>query len=264
MATDEEREAALDWLADEMIWAHVEDVIENVSTMVYRRFRALVPQDDLRQVMHEWVLGAPKKIKRWHEENDSDGYHRVLSAVLYDEGSYYARRERDAANGGSHDDHFFYTKGMIANLLPSVYSEKAWVSGPERNGARNSTKVRDVKPLNEGNDWIATLADISRALSRIPREDQRTLFDRYALKTTLREQADRDDVPLSTLNYRVDAALKRLWRELGGPRWLTSAEDREPDEPGHWPAGRKAMSNAQARALTARESSFDKAVGAEW
>jgi hypothetical protein len=257
MTEDVGRDKALIHLRTSGLWKVIEDEVEAASARAGRRFAGFVTADDVKQVLWEWVLAAPKKIARWHDEKDNEGFLHILGAVLYDEANYFGRKARADQLGYRLGDEFYYTKGMLRSLLPSVYNKSEWSDPPK--WAKSESSGRSGKALNEGGGWMATMADISRALSRIPKADQRVLFERYALGVKFAAQAADDGVSVSAQHGRDEAALKRLFYELGGPKWLTEdPSDREPDEPGRWPAGRRAMSNAEARYVTAKEMDFEK------
>lgn len=262
MTTPEERQEALDYLEHGGAWPEITVAIQTASYAAHRRFREHVTRDDITQLLWEWVWAAPVKIARWHKDNDTEGFQRVLHSVLWDESSFYGRKQKAAALGYDMNDEFYYTKGMIESLLPSVYNREHWINGPEWTKPE-SIRVRNGKALNEGFEWQATLSDVSRALSRLKVADQKVLAATYRDGLSRAEYADAEGVALTTASTRHTQALRRLWFELGGPKWLSRAEDREPDD-GRWPAGRRAMSNAEARALTAREAAFERGPSKEW
>lgn len=246
------RQEALNYLRNENLWLHLEQEVQIATSSAARRFSNYIQPDDVTQHLWEWIMAAPIKIRRWHEDKDWEGFVRILGAVLYDEASFFGRHAKAEQLGYTLGSSFFYTRGMLMKLLPSVFNEDEWVNLPAwaQGETRNAGKA-----LNEGFGWVATLADVSRAFSRLPREDRLMLEATYREGMTRRDYADGLGVPLSTAQGRHDAAVRRLWHELGGPQWMASREDREPD-PGGWGAGRRAMSNAAARDLTDREADF--------
>lgn len=258
LAADHERQKALDYLDRFDVFGEIGVTVKTVAHSVHRRFNQYLSYDDAHQCMWEWVMSAPKKIARWHQDNTMQDFHRMLGAVLYDEGTFLGRKQKADILCYKQGDEFYYTKAMLTGtdrkpgLLHAVFDEEAWINPPQE-----LTGGRSGKALNEGFGWVATLSDISRALSKLPKEYQNILKYTYGEGGMSRTQlAEHQRIPPSTATSRHTAAVKRLWSELGGPRWLTSSEDRAPDE-GHWPAGRRALSNEGARALTAREAAHD-------
>lgn len=250
------RQEAIDYL--ERAGAFEREVKWAVDTAAYgvsRRFTEYLQRDDVAQHLWEWVLRSPIKVSRWHQDNDADGFNRLLGAVLWDEATYLGRKARDEVRGHTSSDDFYYTKSMLITLLPDVFNEEAWINGPSWN--KGQSKVREGKALNEGFGWVATLSDVSRAVSKLPLADQHILRLTYEKDLTRRELAQHFGIPLSTASDRHGSAVKKLWAVLGGPRWLTRVEDRQDDD-GHWPAGRRAMSNAEARYVTAKELACEK------
>lgn len=251
------RQEALDYLERSGAFKEIELIIKVGSYGVARKFTEFLHRDDIEQHSWEWVMRAPRKVARWHQDNDVSGFNRILGAVLWDEGTHLGRKTRAEALGYTLGDEFYYTKSMLTTLLPDVFNDEAWVNGPSWN--RNQSKVREGKALNEGFGWVATLSDVSRAFSKLPLSDQSVLRLSYQQDMTRRELAASLGVPLSTASDHHNSALKKLWNLLGGPKWLTRDEDRRPDD-GHWPPGRKAMSNAHARYVTEAEANFVRPV----
>lgn len=258
VSDDRERDEALAYLELAGRWATITREVNIAAMGAKRRFSEYVTFEDVEQVLWEWVMKSPKKIMRWHQEKDSDGFLHILGAVLYDEANYFGRKAKADLLGYKLGDEFYYTKGMLQKLLPSVYNRSEWSDPPK--WAKTEGGGRSGKALNEGGGWMTTLADISRALSRLPKAEQRLLFERFALR---REYEDLGGAA-STSHGRVDAAVSRLLDVLGGPRWLSEDEDRETDDGTSWPVGRKAMSNAQARYVTEQEMSFEKKRSRKW
>lgn len=240
--------------------------VQTTAHNVANRYRGYTNQEDIEQHLWEWVLKAPRKIARWREENSEENFQRLLGAVLFDEANHFGRRAKADSLGYRVGDEFYYDLASLKTLLPSVYKRDEWVDPPAWAKKKDDDKVRNGKALNEGFGWVATLSDISRGLSRISREDQRVLFERFALGRTLAVQAADEDAPVSTVAARVDASLRRLLDALGGPKWLSSAEDRAPDgaADGGWSVGRRAMSNVHALAVTDRQAGFEASYEGEF
>lgn len=222
-------------------------VIGSTAYSISHQFAGYVDAVDIQQALWEWTMRNKKKIRRWAEENDEKGYDRVLGFTLRDVGTHFARQAKADKLGYKLGDEFYYTKGMLSTLLPSVYDENAWINPP-----RELTGGRSGKALNEGFGWVATLSDVSRALSLLAAEDQRLLYRAFAEGNTRNQLAEEYDLTRRGFDLRVEAAVKRLWHKLGGPKWLSRAEDRadDPDDTEHMWRGRKSVSNAQARAIT--------------
>lgn len=83
------------------------------------------------------------------------------------------------------------------------------------------------------------LADISRAIDRLDVYDRVVLFSRFGTSISVAGMAEVHNIKIFTMRSRIDRAVRRLQRILGGER---------PDFEGL--GSRKAMSNAKARAIT--------------
>lgn len=215
------------------------------------KFHGYVEREDIVSHLWEWTLKHSKdersKLSRYRDKYDADEFDKIVSFVLYDEANIYARKEKAQALGYSAADEFFFTKPALEDLLSAMFDRDAWMNPPTEHGTEKSGKA-----LNEGNNWLATLSDVSQAYGRLDDKDRQVLV-----------LAFRDDVPRTKLaemwqlsrkgvDHRIEASVKRLWSHLGGPKWLAPEER----EHGTGTIGnRRSISNAHARALT--EGQYD-------
>lgn len=230
-----------------------------ISTVAYEvsrkdRFRGRITAPDLRNALWEWFLKASKprkatpsnpeglsRVDRYRRDHDFDEFEKIVARILREEATLYARRELAAQLGFSVEDEFFYTLPSLKNLVEQVFDVEMWSNPPvDHNGGKSTA------PANEGGNWIATLADVSRAISRLPRDDQNLLevaFKRGGLSRN--DIADGLGISRRGVDHRIEAAVKRLWNLLGGPRWSRDDEDDE-----EWVGSRQVMTNEEARRMT--------------
>src|SRR5690606_26210954 len=139
------------------------------------------------------------------------------------------------AVGYERSDLYFYTTGELRVLLDSVFDQQAWHNPPQ-------SDVRSQKSPAEGNNWLTTLADVSLAFKKLPREDRETILDFHDRGWTNKELADMHGVSEQVMSYRHNRALKRLQRLLGGPK----PNPMKPNDGDPIWRGRRAISNRQA------------------
>ena len=212
-----------------------------------------VDRDDIVGHLLEWTTNNARRLNEWDEHKPNDEYVRLVTAVLYDEAHIYARRQKALRFGHPTSDDFFYTKGMIEDILPTVLDEsrETWLNVPAK-AFDEFDGGRPTKALSEGNNWLATLADVARAYARLNIDDKKLLRDTYLYgisSSTLAEAAS-EEITRQGVDKRIERALRRLWRELGGPEWIAPDERPRRREREDGPGTRRAMSNAAARALT--------------
>lgn len=230
-----------DYTEEQITWlnAHIAGVANQTARTA--RFRPYVEGGDLQGVLWEWAMKHEAKVLKWFEAHEGRELERLLGKVFTDEARMFARREKANTLGFRLEDEFFYSAGVLKDLLPiALAPQSEWLHPPTDHG----TGGRSTKALSEGNNWLATLADVSRAVGLLSAEDQSVLSDLHLHERSTKQIAARDNITVRGVEQRQDRALKRLWNALGGPQWL------EPKEKYTHGVGRKAMSNARANALT--------------
>ena len=233
-----------------------QEIIGRIAYETHRKpkFATCVSSQEIQGALWEWYLKASKprtptrnnpeglsRIARYRRDNDDDDFEGLVATILRDEAVLYARRERAAQLGYSVEDEFFYSKPALESLVEAALDHESWVYAP-----REGEKTRSSGAASEGGNWLATLADVSRALSKLPKDDQNLLDVAFRHGGLSRADIARGlNITRRGVDHRIEAALKRLWHLLGGPRW--AREDSDDEE---YVGSREVMSNAQARALT--------------
>lgn len=216
----------------------------------HRSVKGFVEAPDIAQVIWEWILRNEAKLERWYADLDDDSLDRICGAVFRDVGIGWARREKATRLGYKTGDEFWYTKAMLVGgpgalgLLHHVYDDESWTSPPKMTGGG-----RSGKSLDEGFGWVATLTDISRALDTLEPKERELLRQVFGKQAPRQRLADEMYVSRKTIDNRTERAVTKLWEALGGPKWLTSREDREDGMRGHRPV----VGNRQAVATIANQ-----------
>ena len=229
-------------------------VIESAAAEYAGRYRKYgCDRGDMSQAAWVWLLQHKHKVADWFEEDDEVAPRRLARAVrnaMHDAGEDSKAQHL----GYSREDLKFYRKGEVAALLDVVFDPESWLEKPVPDGGR----VAPSDPATGGN-WTAGLADVSLAFDKLDAEDQEMLLAFHRDKISNNEMADRHDISHQVMSYRHDRALKRMVEHLGGfaPAPVHDDEcDHGTGQP--WPSGRRAMSNAAARALTQSQYEDDE------
>jgi RNA polymerase sigma factor (sigma-70 family) len=231
-------------------------IVSGVALEFSRRFHkaAQVEYADVEQECWVWCIKHPTKVSRWMKEEDG---HRPIRTSLRNVALDYCSREKAARLGYDHDDLYWWSKGDVEVALGAMFSYEDWLSPPQSEGRSN-------KSAAEGGNYIATLADLSRAFDQLNAEDRKLLTLYYRDEEYQRDIAEDYGVSQKTISVRIDGAVRRLADKLGGPAPRQGAiHDPDPAtggcECGHtrWggPGSRKVLSGAAARAITS--SSYD-------
>jgi hypothetical protein len=191
----------------------IEDRIPGIAAQVASRYPRFVDRDDVEQELRVYALGEGKKhLDRYVADGDEFRVQRALFGAA----KQYAEREKAQKSGYSFEDVAWYSPSKLAELVPLALNPK-WdgLTGQgDESAAYGSTDGR------EGGTLLAMVADVRRALA--PTGTAWTVSD-FDPET---------ETGLRNLEWLAD--------QLGGEY---------PEAPGYG-RGRRAISNAAARALT--------------
>lgn len=227
-----------------------------VAYATARRYRGIVEADDCFQELTEYAIRHWAEVHELIEPSPLEGEdqpspkhvkscHRRLNRRLAKVGERYARKIKAQVFGYETRDEFFYTPSMIEELLPLVFVGEH--DGSLLNTQDDPTRRRAKQVLSEGNNLPALLADVSGALDALEYESRDLLESIYAphphASIYQRREAVSNALGITrwALDGRVDRILARIVAELGGPSPWSGG-------------GRRAVSNAHARAVTARQT----------
>jgi len=220
------------------------------AVTVARRYRDFVEADEVRNHLYEWAM-RPKNLKRVTlvflevDPSDEEGVKEQRRQMFYlgkdlrIAAERYCRKQKALSLGYEHTDEFFYTKGMIRELLPLVY-DSGWrgtVGGqPDREQGRVSKR-----PVDEGGNLPMMVADLTAAIPQLSIE-QRVVLDLVFGDELHPELVALElGVTVAAVEARIERACVRLVELTGG------------ESP--WVVGRRrVLSNAQANALTHKQT----------
>ncbi|MDP9820521.1 hypothetical protein [Nocardioides massiliensis] len=234
--------------------AEYTNLVESAAAEYAGRYRKYgFDREDMSQAAWVWMLQHKHKIAEWFEVDEQSGPRMLGRAVrnaMHDAGEDAKAQKL----GYSREDLKFYRKGEIAALLDVVFDPESWLEKPTPDGGRSTPS----DPATGGN-WAAGLADVARAFEQLDAEDKELLLAFHRDDKSNNYMADQHEVSHQVMSYRHDRALKRMVKHLGGfaPARLHDEDcDHSTGQP--WPSGRRAMSNAAARALTQTQYEDDE------
>lgn len=196
---------------------------------VSRVNKRYVEHADVLSEMYVWVLKNEKYVREWLE----DGQHGLnkLGVALFRAGHTYTAKERIRITGGKDSDFYYYTPGVLEELLPDLWQYDAWDNTP----AGDSGMPRGKSKPGEGGNRRAMMVDVSYAVGTLPVDDQRLLHERFAPPgCKMGELGRRHGVTEDGMRKKVTRLLGKLVDRLGG-------------EPPMWYGGRRARSNASTQ-----------------
>lgn len=201
----------------------VEDVFSDKITRACRRNankvaqinRNYISSDDIMVQLLLWSAANIKKVNEW-AENGKKGMGRINSS-MFQAGHLYVNKKRAEAIGGQLADMYWYTIPVVEELLDDVWSYIDWL--PTRSVERDRGQASPA----EGNNRVAMMVDVAEAISKLPKEDQDILRDRYGDGGAYIDAlAAKLDMTPDGVRKRIDRILKKLVEKLGGePPWKT-------------------------------------------
>lgn len=193
--------------------------------------RRYVEYSDVLGELYVWVAKNADTVDRWKEQ-ERHGMNK-LGVALFREGHGYAARERMRRTGCEQGDFYYYTPGVLEELLPDVWEYSAWDTASS--GDDPSMPRGKSKPAEKG-DRRAMMIDIAYSITTLDVEEQRFLRARYTEPTLSWEKlGKRFELTAEAARKRNERLLEKMVDRLGG-------------EPPVWRNSRKARSNASAQA----------------
>jgi len=190
----------------------VRALVSGIAIEFKRRFYRYVELEDITQELWIWIVKHPGKTERWLEEENG---LRSLERALKNAALNFCQQQKAIDLGYSVTDLVYWDQGNIKDMLPAIFDDDQWVHGPV-NEPENGRRSRGEH--GEGGNWVASLVDLSRAYDTLPMLDQILIHERFASEVPVKKMAEEHDVSPKTIYDRLDRAVNRLHRNLGGRR----------------------------------------------
>ena len=193
-----------------MVIEDYENLVGSIAYEFSRKFH-MVQAEDIRQELWVWFLEHPNKVKVW-ELLDGKQSTKLIARSLRNAAKDYCQKEKANAVGYRVEDNYYYDREVVERLLPAVLRGDSIAPSLSDLGFSNTKQV-----LSEGGNWFAMMADIDKALSKLPEEQQNIIylrFDGSDLATLAKELSISQDAA----RMRVNRAMNNLMNFLGGQR----------------------------------------------
>jgi DNA-directed RNA polymerase specialized sigma24 family protein len=209
-------------------------MVRDVARSVSSNFPTYVTPEDTEGAL--WVYIYEKKTQlEAAVRDDPQNWERKIAGTMRKVAFDHCAREKAAVEGYSVDDLYRYSLPKIRALMEDVFSYTDWQSFGLHGDGQPSAK----RQVNEGNDRVAELVDVRRAVERLPHDTKELLYYQYAMHYTSENLGNH-------FGISEEAAKKRSQRALGAVQKLLGRAPTK-DEPK--PFERRAVrSNASWRA----------------
>jgi DNA-directed RNA polymerase specialized sigma24 family protein len=195
----------------------IEDVVDVATTVSYsitRNYKGYAEVEDLRQELLEWCLRRQDKLREWLEVEDKKEYRlgiKRLSKTLNRRADKYCRREKAKKSGYLATDEYFYTPGLVEELLPFAFKGEVPTKDPGAEFVSNGAG----DPAT-GGGFLATMYDIRIALLKLTIGEYGMLRMRFEDGMKLEDIAEHFDVSDSTISRKINTSIRKIIKELGG------------------------------------------------
>jgi hypothetical protein len=196
----------------------VQDVVEVAQTSAYiitRNYKGFAEADDVKQELLEWSLKRPDKIQEWLSPDLSKQEYRLgikrLAKTFNRMADRHCRKEKAKKLGYSIHDEAFYSTALVEELLPMAFSSDIITKDP----ASEYVSSGGGDPATAGS-FLASMYDIRIALRELTIDLYEILRMRYEDGAKLEDIASYFEVTDSTINRKINTAIKQVSKELGG------------------------------------------------
>lgn len=190
--------------------------INSATKILFSRYRQYLDFGDIQQELYLWLFLNYDKAMGWRELLSSRHAERSLIKALRRAGERVCRAEKAQQTGYLTEDEFFYSVGMVADLL-ALHFTPDWMipNGIELN------QPQSHKPPQEGGNLMAMIADVGKAYQSMSTYDKVLLEKVYGLDVVSSDAiaglALDWGITYSAADNRVRRVVGRLRSKLGGP-----------------------------------------------
>ena len=199
------------------IWQTVNEITASITWTISKRYHRFVELDDIKQAMNEYAWKRKDKVAEYLIRDNEDerrmGY-KAFSTFIRRAGERYARKEKARALGYELGDEYFYRLAMIETLIKVLGSEDANLSNQVMDPDIHGVKAK--RQASEGNNLLAMLADVDRAMKKLDKRTQTILNCKYSCDASLAEIAKEWDISPQRVEQIINKGLRDITEYLGG------------------------------------------------
>lgn len=180
----------------------------------HRRIKA-VEESDIQQELWIFAWRKREKIREYMDREDRRSVRKGWSALLTTlerAGERYCQKVKAQTSGYEIQDVVWYSRDAMKDWIGVL------VNGDGVLTNQADEEVRHTRLANEAFNLEATVADVERALQSLPVTERWLLVESCAHGTTQKKLAEILEVSDSTIQRRIEDALKQMVEFLGGER----------------------------------------------
>lgn len=202
---------------DHAIWDTVNDITANLAWNLSKKYHRFAEFDDIKQAMNEYAWKRRDKVAEYldrEDEGERRAGYKAFTTFMRRAGERYARKEKARALGFELGDEYFYKTAMIENLIKVLGSEDAHLSNQVLDPDVHGVKAK--KQASEGNNLLAMLADVDKAMKKLDPRTSGILNLRFANDLPLSEIATEWQISPQRVEQIVNKGLRDISEYLGG------------------------------------------------
>lgn len=202
---------------DHEIWEQVNEITSIIAYNLSKKYHRFAEREDIKQAMNEYAWKRKDKVSEYlmrEEDVERRMGYKAFTTFMRRAGERYARKEKARSLGYELGDEYFYRIEMVENLIKVLGSEDTHlvnqVLDPDVHG------IKAKKQPNEGNNLLALLSDVERAMRKLDPRTQGILNSRFAQDQPLSEIATAWDISPQRVEQIVNRGVRDLIELLGG------------------------------------------------
>jgi RNA polymerase sigma factor (sigma-70 family) len=206
-----------DLTKDHEIWSAINDITSTIAWGISKRYNRFVELEDVKQAMNEYAWKRKDKVSEYLMREDEverkQGY-KAFTTFIRRAGERYARKEKARALGYELGDEYFYRLAMIETLIKVLGSDDTHLTNQVMDPDVHGVKAK--KQPNEGNNLLAMLADVDRAMKKLDLRTYNILNCKYSCDASLAEIAKEWDISPQRVEQIINKGLRDITEYLGG------------------------------------------------
>lgn len=202
---------------DHEIWQIVDEITATISWSLSKKYHRFAEMSDIKQAMNEYAWKRKDKVAEYlvrEDEGERRAGYKAFTTFMRRAGERYARKEKARALGFELGDEYFYKTAMIENLIKVLGSEDAHLSNQVLDPDVHGVKAK--RQSSEGNNLLAMLSDVDKAMQKLDPRTAGILNLRFAADLPLSEIATEWQISPQRVEQIVNKGLRDISEYLGG------------------------------------------------
>lgn len=202
---------------DHEIWQIVNEVTSSIAWNLSKKYHRFVELEDIKQAMNEYAWKRKDKVAEYlirEDENERRAGFKAFTTFIRRAGERYSRKEKARSLGYELGDEYFYRLAMIETLIKVLGSEDMQLTNQVLDPDFHGVKAK--KQASEGNNLLAMLSDVDRAMKKLDLRTHSILKCKFSCDASLAEIAKEWDISPQRVEQIVNKGLRDISEYLGG------------------------------------------------